>query len=218
MKIKNINIYGLEESIIRSGYPMQIEEPENISNCPEFDYDRPNRIKRVEKLSKSPMGSGHDNFLKGIMVQFDLKYPQYFTPQLQRYHWIDIISSQSKMHKLTSVDNIEEHCNRFVINSIIDEINRMIEDYNTFDFNDTQLNYLDNTQCEYNINSKAELFQYIISNLPMGYEMWMGISTNYLQLKTIYNQRKNHKLNEWKEFCQWIETLPMSYLITGKNE
>jgi hypothetical protein len=43
----------------------------------------------------------------------------------------------------------------------------------------------------------------------MGYELWMGISTNYLQLKTIYFQRRNHKLDEWKYFCKWIEKLPM---------
>jgi hypothetical protein len=44
----------------------------------------------------------------------------------------------------------------------------------------------------------------------MGYEMWMGISTNYLQLKTIYKQRRKHKLEEWKYFCDWIETLPQA--------
>ena len=209
MKIKNVRVYGLKESIIRSGYPMQVGEPEDL-DMPDLlsICDRNNR--RAKKLANTPAGSGHNNYLKGIIVQFDLKYPQYFTPQLQRYNWIDIISSQSKMHKLTSINDIEESCNRYVINSIIDEINRMIEDYNTFNFDDTQLNYLDNTQCEYNINSKQELFQYIISNLPMGYEMWMGVSTNYLQLKTIYNQRKSHKLVEWREFCNWIESLPMA--------
>jgi hypothetical protein len=48
----------------------------------------------------------------------------------------------------------------------------------------------------------------------MGFELWMGISTNYLQLKTIYNQRKHHKLEDWKIFCNWIESLPMNELIT----
>lgn len=48
--------------------------------------------------------------------------------------------------------------------------------------------------------------------------MWMGISTNYLQLKTIYSQRKSHKLkNDWGYFCDFIETLPLSELITNKN-
>lgn len=215
MRIKNVKVAFLEESIIRSGYPMQTGTPKELNEGVIRSSDDWNR---AQKLAKTSNGSGHNNYLKGIIVQFDLKYPQYFTPQLQRYHWIDIISSQSKMHKLTSINDIEESCNRYVINSIIDEINRMIEDYNTFNFDDAQLNYLDNTQCEYNINSKQELFQYIISNLPMGYEMWMGISTNYLQLKTIYSQRKSHKLkNDWGYFCDFIETLPLSELITNKN-
>jgi hypothetical protein len=47
----------------------------------------------------------------------------------------------------------------------------------------------------------------------MGFELWMGISTNYLQLKTIYNQRKAHKLEDWKYFCNWIESLPLKDLI-----
>ena len=62
----------------------------------------------------------------------------------------------------------------------------------------------------YKENPSEDLFCEIISNLPSGYLKWMRISTNYLQLKTIYNQRKNHKLIEWKEFCEWIKTLPMA--------
>ena len=63
--------------------------------------------------------------------------------------------------------------------------------------------------------NKEVCFNQIISNLPSGYLKWMGISTNYLQLKTIYSQRKNHKLQEWRYFCNWIETLPQSELITN---
>ena len=192
MKIKNVKVAFLEESIIRSGYPMQTGEPGDLPSdenkwISKLEWDlqtgRENKdFIRSCKLAKTPVGSGHNNFLKGIIVQFDLKYPQYWTPQLQRYHWFEIISSQSKMHKLTSARDIREHCNKYVLYSVVDEINRLIEDYNSFDFTNFQLNYIDNANDEYVINSKEELFQYIISNLPMGYEMWMGISTNYLQL------------------------------------
>ena len=105
MKIKNVQIYGLEESIIRSGYPMQVGEPDSLpidlKLCERIEYfDKVD--KRAKKLAKVPSGSGHDNFLKGIIIQFDLQYPEYFSPQLQRYNWIDIVSSQSKMHRITS--------------------------------------------------------------------------------------------------------------------
>lgn len=204
MKIKNANVYGLNESIIRSGYPMQIGEPEDFQPFEGIDsivLPNGDDIKRINKLANTPSGSGHDNFLKGIIVQFDLQYPEYFSPQLQRYHWIDIISSQSKMHKITSrkltSDDFTEHTNIVFISTI----NVMIKNYNK----------------ESDIITKSKIFNEIISSLPSGYLKWMGISTNYLQLKTIYNQRKNHKLSEWKEFCNWIKTLPMSELITGKD-
>ena len=197
MEIKNVKVYGLEESIIRSGYPMQIGEPETFTQYTNFT---PGDNIRANKLAKTPCGSGHNNFLKGIIVQFDLKYPEYFSPQLQRYHWIDIVSSQSKMHKLTSRKLTSEDFTPSTLDSSIDLMNQLIYSYNSIDD-------------EY---FRKQTFNQIISNLPSGYLKWMGISSNYLQLKTIYNQRKSHKLTEWREFCAWIETLPMSELITGK--
>lgn len=200
MKFKNVEVYGLEASIYKSGYPHQVGEPENISSIMiKSDWTTPNAIARSKKLAKTPIGSGHNNFLKGIIVQFDMQYPEYFSPQLQRYHWIDIVSSQSKMHKITSrqleFNDFTEHTNVVFISTI----NVMIKKYNE----------------ESDVSAKEKIFNEIISSLPSGYLKWMGISTNYLQLKTIYHQRRNHKLIEWKEFCEWIKTLPMSELITN---
>lgn len=207
MEIRNIQVYGLKESILRSGYPMQTSDPDFSHSTFIDSFINEKDYKRSDKLSAAPAGSGHDNFLKGIIVQFDLQYPQYLTPQLQRYHWIDIISSQSKMHKLTSVNDIADNCNKYVLKTCIDTVNDLIYIYN----ND---NYPELTECRsIKINSKKECFNYIISNLPMGYNLWMGVSTNYLQLKTIYHQRKNHKLDEWRYFCNWIKSLPNSELI-----
>ena len=223
MKFKNVKVYGLYESMIRSGYPMQVGEPMELKYEYPFQFvpDERDDI-RAKRLSNAPVGSGHNNFLKGVIVQFDMSYPQYFTPQLQRYHWIDIISSQSKMHSLTKIKDIKGNCNKYVLPSIIQEINYLIEWYNTKDKYPLSYpcNIIDDNYDAVciEVNSKEELFQYIISNLPMGFELWMGISTNYLQLKTIYNQRKNHKLSEWREFCEWIKTLPMSELITGSYD
>ena len=197
MQIKNVRVYGLEESIIRSGYPMQVGEPDNIISATQ---DTAADSKRAFKLANTPNGSGHNNFLKGIIVQFDLQYPEYFSPQLQRYHWIDIVSSQSKMHKITSRILTKDDFTVDTLEYNIEDVNRMIKNYNT------------------SSDNKDMWFNSIISNLPSGYLKWMGISTNYLQLKTIYSQRRIHKLNEWQEFCNWIETLPMSELIISKNK
>ena len=225
MKFKNVKVYGLYESMIRSGYPMQVGEPMELKYEYPFQFVPDERdVGRALKLSNTPNGSGHNNFLKGIIVQFDLQYPEYFSPQLQRYHWIDIVSSQSKMHSLTKIKDIKDNCNKYVLSTSIYLVNKMISFYNEesiypiklgipsiFNFDEIEYEFIE-------IQTKQELFQYIISNLPMGFELWMGMSTNYLQLKTIYNQRKHHKLSEWKEFCDWIKTLPMSELITGNND
>jgi hypothetical protein len=189
LKISNTNVYGFEESLIASGYPMFAEEIKNI------EYDNDNRaitsqkeIDRSIRLGNVPPGSGHDNFLKGIIVQFDVKYPQYWTPQFQRYHFADIVSSQSKMHRITKMD-IQNSCNQYVTPEMISLLEKLIKDYNN--------------------DNSYENFMRVISNTPMGFEMTMRVTSNYLQLKTIYLQRQHHKLKEdWGNFCDWIETLP----------
>lgn len=222
MKIKNVKVYGLEESIIRSGYPMQTGEPTTLPDEKtkwiskiEWDLAKGTENKdynRAIKLANTPSGSGHDNFLKGIIVQFDLGYTQYWTKHLQRYVWFTYFSGQSLMHKLTSVKDISSHVNKWVMLSTINRINLLIEVYN--DNNTIYPVFLDSIV---RVDSKQDLFHAIISNCPMGYELWQPITTNYMSLKTMYFQRKSHKLYDWKEFCAWIETLPMSELITGKD-
>ena len=191
VEFTNINVYGLEYSIKRSQYPTLTGKPKNLNK----DLSLPD-IKRSKNLSKVKVGSGHDNFLKGIIAQFDIKYSHYFTPQLQRYSFIGIISSQSKMYTLVKLKLDSTNTNMYVDRDIINIVNKYIDEYNN--------------------NKTYENFMFVLSNVPLGFEMWMGITTNYLQLKTIYNQRHNHKLKEdWGNFSNMIEGLPSSYLITG---
>ena len=95
MKFKNIDYVVIESTLNASkqasGYAPTFGEPQEIN----FDFTKPKP--RFKKLANCKYGTGHDNFLKGVIVQFDMSYTQYFTPQMQRYNWIDIISSQSKM-------------------------------------------------------------------------------------------------------------------------
>jgi len=210
MKIKNTKVYGLEHSVIRSGYPMTVGEVDNIDQLSKSKIT--SSFMRAKKLSK--LSGGHNNFLKGIIVQFDLKYPQYMSQQLQRYNFVDIISSQSKMHRIHQIKDFKQHCNEFVLPGAISTINRLITLYNEAVYPTIvwkgEVNYI-NT--EIIAHDRKELFHIIISNIPMGFELWMGVSTNYLQLRNIYKQRNNHKLKDWKEFTKWISSLPHNYLI-----
>lgn len=188
MKLTNINVYGLADSIIASGYPM-------TSNS--FDLKSDNidtRIKRAIKLGNSKSGYGHDSFLKGIVVQGDLQCSQNMHMQLLRYHFFEIVSSMSKMHRLLNID-IKKYVNEYVSEDSIFNIMQEIDYYNE---EPTTENYLR-----------------VIYNCPMGLELTFCFTTNYLQLKTIYKQRHNHRLIEWKEFCIELLDLPMFSDLTG---
>jgi hypothetical protein len=166
--------------------PMRVIPPSTSSQILTSD------IERTIKLSAAPHGSGHDCFLKGIVVQFDVTAPIYVYPQMQRYHWFDIISSQSKMHCIQKMP-LEKSCNKYVRKEAIDLANRLQEDY---------------ANCRIDIDE-------LLSNLPMGYEYTLSVTTNYLQLKTMYHQRSNHRLEFWREcFVPFVKSLPLSYMIT----
>ncbi len=184
--IKNVNVYGLQESLVASGYPMSVDIDDISPYITETMYDR------GIKLGNAKQGSGHDCYLKGVIVQMDVKFPQYIWQQVKRYNWFDFVSSQSTMHRITKM-NVRNNCNMYVDPRIIDILQEHIDDYNE----------------ESDPAMKQILFQYVISNIPSGFLLTARITTNYLQLKTIYQQRRHHKMEEWKEFCEWIESLPM---------
>lgn len=190
LEIKGVRVFGLDRACIAAGNPMTIGEIDTLREIDKKD------IKRFSTLGNAVSGSGHDNFLKGIIVQFDIKYPVYWTPEAQRYHWLEIISSQSKMHCLmlaSSKEYFNSLFNKYVDEEAIERVKSYANEYNKAT----------------NDEAKYYFFMKTLSNLPLGYEMWETLTTNYLQLKTIYNQRKSHKLKEdWSVFCEMIRQLP----------
>ena len=155
-------------------------------------------LERAIKLANSPSGSGHQTFLSGIRVSFDLIYPNYISPELQRYHWIDIVCSSSKMHRLAKMD-MDNCFNKYVTQESIAQMKELVELYNNA--------------------PTYENFMLLVSNCPQGIELFMRVSTNYLQLKTIVRQRVNHKLKEdWGNFIDFARTLPYAKeLIFGEE-
>ena len=183
MPVSNVHVYGLEESVAASKYPMAVE----TSAC------TPEITERVRSLAGAPAGSGHDQFLTGIICQFDLTFSIKAWVEAERYHFLDFVSSQSTMHRITKL-NPEAQCNEYVNYCVIEILKLLIARYND---DPTPENYLR-----------------VLYNVPTGYKLTARMTTNYRQLKTIYHQRKNHRLPEWRAFCKWIETLPQSELIT----
>ena len=183
--ISNVKVYDLPEAVISCRNAMRLTPPEYT------DEEFAKSLERAKKLCKSPSNSGHANFLTGIRVSFDIKYPNYFSPELQRYHFLDIVTSASKMHRLMMMAGNPDCYNKYVAPEIIDFMKNLVDEYNN--------------------DPSYTNFMRVVSNCPLGIELFMRCSTNYMQLKNIYNQRKNHKLKEdWGEFCNFIKSLPFA--------
>lgn len=210
LQVKNIKVYDLKESIISCRNAMRLDLPEYTEQ--EFKES----LERAKKLARTKTGSGHQTFLSGIRVSFDLIYPNYISPELQRYHWVDIVTSASKMHRLMDMD-LDMVCNKYVTKSMIEEMQVHIAKYKAIKEDKEDNIYLWEMRdgSYYKTETKEDslyfAFMRCISNCPQGIELFMRVSTNYLQLKNIYHQRKYHKLKEdWIDgFCvDFIEQLP----------
>ena len=197
IEITNVRVYDLRESVIASRNAMRLTPPEYTDE--EFTKSLPRAI----QLAKCGGGSGHSNFRKGIRVSFDIKYPNYISPELQRYGFVDIVTSNSKIHKLVNMD-MDLCFNKYVTEYSKNQMKELLEDWRK--------------------NKTYENFMILLSNCPQGIELFMRCSTNYEQLATIYRQRRHHKLKEdWQEgFCKnFIETLPFAQeliLVGLENE
>lgn len=149
--------------------------------------------RRGKALGQVKPGSGHNSMYKGVTFNMVIKFPLYWLKEYQRYHFTDIISSQSTMHKILEfdlskmfTDEVDPRCI-----SVIEELR---DEYNK----------------ETDVDEKRKIWRTIINSCPDGLHMVMGIQINYLQLVSIYNQRRNHKLKEeWGVFCDFIEELPL---------
>lgn len=184
--ITNVEVYGLNESIKASKYPMAVDTEkcnDEITN-------------KTKKLGNVPTGTGHDNFLKGIVVQFDLTMTPKMSVELERYHFIDFVSSQSTMHRITKFDLNNAYI-EYVDDRCVDVIKELVNAYNNFE--PTNINEEE---------AKKNLYLTILYSNPCGMLLTARMTTNYQQLKTIYQQRRTHRLPEWQEFCDWVETLP----------
>jgi hypothetical protein len=193
MKISNVRIYDIEETIEESGLPF---------GKTNYDLDRANR------LAFNEIGSGEDCFLKGIIVRHRIQADHSFWQQWQRYHFQDIVSSESKMHCITKMEMV---FHPFVTEEISGIFGDLIGAYN----NDSA-SVVNDIGIIYGIpvKTKQDLFEAIIMNSPLGLELTASVITNFLQLKTIYSQRHKHKMSSWQQYCKWIEELPLQTLIT----
>ena len=209
--ISNIEIYGLARSIFRSGYPMLNKSPTETEFKTEVskiekDIDINNfenvHIKRAISLANAK-GGGHNQFLTGIIAQFDLSFSNKAWVEAERYTFLNFISSMSTMHRIDKI-NINSCCNNYVSEDILNVVNQLKQEYDNIP--------------DYMVAKKKEAYLKLLYNLPSGLIITAGMTTNYRCLQNIYQQRKTHRLPDWKEFCEEIKTFPMAKeMITGEK-
>ena len=188
--LSNIKVYDLEESMRAAGYPMRTD----LNEAPDFtkDWDRAQKLTRASKFN-----AAHAQFLTGIVVNFDLTFSNKAWVEAERYRFLNFVSSQSTMHCITKF-GLRAQCNKYVDERIITIVQEYIDLYNSL-----------TAQDEETIEFKKNLYLKILYNLPPGFQLTARMTTNYRCLLNIYNQRHDHRLPEWREFCnQLLEELP----------
>lgn len=190
-------------------------------NCPNRDKGNgcvsyrigKNDISLMNKLAAA--GTDHRKFLRMITVYWDITAPLYWWKEFDTYKVGTVANSCSTMHKLTekefSIDDFSHEHIPFAELSA-DEPNIESINYHTLDYLITVLN---SNRKMYLKTKDKKYWWNIIQLLPSSYNQKRTVMLNYEVLANIYKSRKNHKLDEWKAFCYWIEELPYFAEIMG---
>ena len=187
------------------------------------DIVGPNDLKLMNRLFKS--GTEHRKYARMITVWIDINAPLYWWKEFDTYKVGTVSNSCSTMHKITSKEFTEHD---FSTDRLGSRYYNPTDDIFAIEFPGEQplnvtctdvlrslINILNYYRKKYIDTGDKEYWWKIIQLLPSSYNQTRNVMLNYEVLANIYKSRKNHKLDEWREFCIWIEGLPYSDLITG---
>lgn len=232
IKIENVEVYGWEAAIRGMRNPLNswansdsfcVPNFDNCGMCPDrgkcsfiFEQDGkpyrsgigPNDLALMKKLGEA--GPDHGKFLRMITVTADITAPLYWYKEYDTYKIGTVANSCSTMHKIadkpfTLYDFSYEHLEGEYLNSLQETIRLL---------NSAREMYLWEKRQKEHLVSPKDYWWQLIQLLPSSYNQRRTVMLNYAVLKNIYHARKGHKLDEWNQFCQWIEGLPYSELIT----
>lgn len=201
MIISNLKVYDLEESLLASGYAMRTELDEIVVT------DK--TLKRAKNLTKASNGNGaHGQFMTGIRVNFDLTFSLKAWIEAERYRFLEFVTSQSTMHRITKFD-IKKQCNEYVDDRIIKIVEEKVNEYNNILLAIKTEEYLKHGYTLEQMQEIAkEAYLKVLYNIPSGFELTARMTTNYRCLLNIYVQRHDHRLPEWRKFCELLLDLP----------
>lgn len=173
----------------------------------------PEDQKLMVKLSKA--GTDHRKFMRMITVYLDITAPLYWWKEFDTYKVGTVANSCSTMHKITAKEfTLEDFsCEHLISDEAIP--GRVYSAKGMMEATVDNLNMFRKLYLE---TQDKKYWWQLIQLLPSSYNQRRTIMLNYEVLANIYKSRRNHKLDEWHTLCDWIETLPYSELITGKEE
>ena len=215
IKIEKTEVYGFKAAIRGMRNPMNSWDRSD-SDCKTIirdngkyveDFTGDNDLKLMRQLAKS--GSVHAKYRRMITVTCDITAPMFWWAEFDTYKVGTVRNSCSKMHKIHSEELLNEDFSC--------EGCREIGSWATLCFVTVQ-NTCNKLREKYNETKEKKYWRALIELLPESYNQRATVQLNYEVLAGMYYWRKDHKLDEWHTFCEWVESLPYAEIITGGNE
>ena len=239
IKLENEEVMGWEAAIRGMRNPMN-SWAKSDSNIDDFDENcgvcktclkldmcgdgliGPNDLDLMKRLRNA--GTDHRKFMRMITVYVDITAPLYWWKEFDTYKVGTVANSCSTMHKIHEKEfTLEDFsCEHLLVGSLnnlretISLLNKYRYVYNHYDsIKNGEMLVSKEIKEIINTLTKKQLWWQMIQLLPTSYNQKRTVMLNYEVLANMYHSRKNHKLDDWREFCSWIETLPYSELITA---
>lgn len=235
IKLENVEITGWEHAIRGMRNPMNSWDKSDTSFCSvdiKGECKNPkgyllcencnirdvklglNDLNLMKRLVKA--GTDHRKFMRMITVYIDITAPLYWWKEFDTYKVGTVANSCSTMHKITDKEfTLDDFSHEHLI--LNDETIWNGECGNSIECLDITISNLNFYREKYLETKDKRYWWQMIQLLPSSYNQKRTIMLNYEVLANIYKSRKNHKLDEWQVFCEWIESLPYSELITNKE-
>ena len=229
LKIENAKIVGWDAAIRGMRNPMNSwAKSDTLFFCPSQGDIRkivegqdlellseigPNDAGLMMKLRNC--GTDHRKFMRMITVYMDITAPLYWWKEYDTYKVGTVANSCSTMHKIADKEfALEDFSHEHLIDTCL--LERVINELNIY--RDVYNNYDKQTEQYKDEFSKKDIWWQMIQLLPSSYNQLRTVMLNYEVLANMYKSRNNHKLDEWRTFCECVKTFPYSELITGKEE
>lgn len=227
IKIENVEVVGWEHAIRGMRNPKKSWDKSDsqfdIQTYWDYECELPyehhdiilgnNDLELMKKLCKA--GTDHRKFMRMIVVYEDITAPLYWWKEFDTYKVGTVRNSCSTMHKMAEKEfTLDDFSHEHLEDSFTDNLGTICK-ADTIMVLSILINCLNYMRERYLYTKDKKYWWQMIQLLPSSYNQRATVMLNYEVLANMYHSRKNHKLDEWREFCKWIESLPYSELITG---